>query len=84
MLSRFRMTVRDCLDEYERMSNTIFGKPRWISQRNIGIVRWPKYSAKAMERAFTDVTRRRGEEPARDQHAHNVPLFPTLPGTCAM
>ncbi|KAF2281459.1 FabD/lysophospholipase-like protein [Westerdykella ornata] len=81
---RFRMTVQDCLYEYERMSNHIFGKPRWVSQRNIGIVRWPKYSSKAMERAFTDVTRRRGETPVRGQLTHTPPYFPTIPGTCAM
>jgi hypothetical protein len=61
MLGRFRMPVWDCLREYEDMSNSIFGKPRIVSQRNIGIVPWEKYSAKAMERAFKQVTARRCE-----------------------
>jgi hypothetical protein len=82
MLCRFRMTVQDCLNEYERMGNVIFGNPRPISQRNIGIVRWPKYSASAMETAFRDVTARRC---GRDEnvHATGVTLL-TISGTCNM
>jgi hypothetical protein len=55
------MSVWDCLREYEDMSHSIFGKPRVISQRNIGIVPWDKYSAKALERAFKKVTAKRCE-----------------------
>ncbi|KAF1851254.1 uncharacterized protein K460DRAFT_373302 [Cucurbitaria berberidis CBS 394.84] len=65
-------------------SQRIFGKPRWVSQRSIGIVRWPKYNAVCMEEAFKDVTQRRGEKPSPNQHAATSPLFPTSRGTCSM
>ncbi|KAH5400365.1 hypothetical protein HBI47_197860 [Parastagonospora nodorum] len=79
MLGRFRMPVWDCLREYEKMSHSIFGKPRLVSQRNIGIVRWPKYSSTALEEAFQEVTARRGERTARS--IDNV-TFPSPPGIC--
>jgi hypothetical protein len=78
------MTVEDCLDEYRRMSQSIFGKPRWVSQRNIGIVRWPKYNAVYMKKAFEQVTWRRGERPTTGQGVDRTPAFPTVRGTCAM
>lgn len=84
MLCRFRMTVKDCLLEYKSMAQKIFGKPRFISQLNIGIVRWPKYNAAGVRKAFEEVTRRRGEKPAANQPGDAMPLFPTIPGTCSM
>ncbi|KAJ8114816.1 hypothetical protein OPT61_g3396 [Boeremia exigua] len=84
MLCRFRMTVKDCLQEYERMSHTIFGNPRWVSQRNIFIVPWPKYSAKAMEQAFKEVTERRGERPQTERDVSPPSTFKTRHGTCSM
>lgn len=82
MLGRFRMTVADCLDEYENLGQRVFGKPRLISQRNVPIVPWPKYSARGLEKVFRDVTRRRCEASAIKQHNFNVPTFPTIEGTC--
>ena len=87
MLSRFRMTVKDCLDEYERMSNDIFGKPRLLSQRNTLILPWTKYSASAMEKAFKDVTARRcskAERASLDSQYRVNPKFETMDGTCSM
>ena len=65
------------------MSNMIFGNPRWISQRNIGIVPWPKYSASAMEDAFREVTERRDEKPSATT-SRPPPEIGTYPGTCSM
>ncbi|KAH3907616.1 hypothetical protein HBI56_179990 [Parastagonospora nodorum] len=79
MLGRFRMPVWDCLQEYEKMSHLIFGKPRIISQRNIGIVQWPKFSATAMEKAFQDVTARRREQILRSTEDIT---FPSPQGIC--
>ncbi|KAH5142540.1 hypothetical protein HBH69_198060 [Parastagonospora nodorum] len=79
MLGRFRMPVWDCLQEYEKMSHLIFGKPRIISQRNIGIVQWPKFSATAMEKAFQDVTARRREQILRS--TEDI-IFPSPQGIC--
>jgi hypothetical protein len=73
MLGRFRMPVWDCLREYESMSHSIFGKPRIVSQRNIGIVRWPKYSASALENAFKEVTARRCEETSQNNVKFSSP-----------
>lgn len=84
MLARFRMTVIDCLYEYEKMSHNIFGDPRLVSQRNIGIVLWPKYSATAMENAFKEVTRRRGETPNPNLDHPPQQMYKTRTGTCAM
>jgi hypothetical protein len=84
MLSRFRMNVEDCRKEYEDLSHRIFGKPRWCSQRNVGVVPWSKYSAKAMEKVFKDVTSRRCESSAWTRHHFNAPTLPTTPNTCAM
>jgi hypothetical protein len=78
------MTVEDCLGEYKRMSQNIFGKPRWVSQRNVGFVHWPKYNAVYMEQAFKQVTSKRGERPSPGQNVDSKLLLPTARGTCAM
>jgi hypothetical protein len=79
MLGRFRMPVWDCLREYEEMSHSIFGKPRLLSQRNIGIGRLPKYSAAALEKAIQAVTAKRRERPL--QSTDDI-TFPSSPGIC--
>ncbi|KAJ8110963.1 hypothetical protein OPT61_g6330 [Boeremia exigua] len=83
MLARFRMTVADCLEEYETMGQKIFGKPRWLSQRYIGVINRPKYDARAMEDAFKDVTKRRDTiSDPRDFDVHAK--IKTEEGTCSM
>ncbi|KAK7180469.1 phosphorylase superfamily protein [Paraphaeosphaeria sporulosa] len=87
MLSRFRMTVKDCLCEYENMSNQIFGRPRLLSQRNALIPGWTKYSASRMEKAFKKVTTRRCNQADRnelDSERGNEPGFKTIKGTCSI
>lgn len=83
MLSRFRMTVADCLEEYETMGQKIFGNPRWISQRHIGIVKRPKYDAKAMADAFLEVTDRR-DAILPGTEVRPVGTIKTHEGTCSM
>jgi len=78
MLGRFRMPVWDCMQEYAKMGNSIFGKPRLVSLRNIGIISLPKYSSTALEEAFQEVTARRGEQTA---NGINV-TFPSSWGIC--
>lgn len=81
------MTVKDCLHEYEQMSNRIFGNPRILSQRNTYILPWTKYSAAAMAKAFQDVTARRcsiAERKALYAIVPENPKFETVDGTCAM
>jgi hypothetical protein len=74
MLGRFRMTIDDCLEEYERMSQCIFGKPRLLSQRNTGLP-WPKYNARGIEDALQEVSLRRCEQPV-GKHVSVTPMFP--------
>ena len=62
MLGRLRMTVPDCIREYETFGESIFGKPRHITALNFGIGGRSKYDANKLERVFKDVTRRRGEQ----------------------
>jgi hypothetical protein len=77
MLGRFRMSIPDCLDEYEKMGNVVFGNPRIFCQRNIGIVSRAKYSAKAMEKAIKDVSERRCAHSESDR-AGEVSFAPDL------
>ncbi|KAF2796957.1 hypothetical protein K505DRAFT_236549, partial [Melanomma pulvis-pyrius CBS 109.77] len=54
------------------------GRLRLISQRNIGIVPWPKYSSPAMKKAFQDVTNQRSEKSS----LFSTVTFPSRPGCC--
>ncbi|KAF2731010.1 FabD/lysophospholipase-like protein [Polyplosphaeria fusca] len=78
MLGRFRMPVQDCLDEYMQMGSRIFGRPRWICQRNIGLGQRPKYSHKRMKEVFKDVTAKRCEATDSIKPVE----FPSTPGVC--
>lgn len=61
MLGRFRMTVPDCLREYETLGNTVFGHPRFFSLHRFKVGSRPKYKAARLEDAVRDVTKRRSE-----------------------
>ncbi|KAI0450266.1 acyl transferase/acyl hydrolase/lysophospholipase [Xylaria acuta] len=78
LLSRFRMTVEDCLKEYEIMAGTIFGYPRVIHKMNT-LVRWNKYSTKNLEQAIKQVIERRVQVRIEDD---TEPLFQTEIDTC--
>jgi hypothetical protein len=66
MLSRLRMTVDDCLTEYETFGETIFGHPRWWSIR--GPLPFPrdKYNAQRIVDAVSDVVGRRNPSSDND------------------
>lgn len=55
MLSRFRMTVDDCIEEYKTLGERIFGHPRPLAK---GAILWHKFSAKTFEEVIRDVTAR--------------------------
>ncbi len=55
MLSRFRMTVDDCIKEYKTLGERIFGHPRPMT---IGGLPWNRFSAKVLENVIRDVTSR--------------------------
>ncbi|KAE9988815.1 hypothetical protein EG328_007419 [Venturia inaequalis] len=59
MLGRLRMSVQDCMEEYERLSGDIFGHPRLASIRG-PIPYWrDKYDGEKIQRAVEDVIKRR-------------------------
>jgi len=60
MLSRLRMPVDECLDEYQTMADKAFGKPRFFSMR--GPIYWPKrpkYDSRVLDQAILDLVERR-------------------------
>lgn len=73
MLSRFRMTVDDCIVEYKVLGERIFGHPRPMA---IGGIFWNKFNAQVLEQVIKDVTSRHKE--ARDVKA----LFPSDEDLC--
>jgi hypothetical protein len=79
MLGRLRMSVEDCMQEYEKLSGDIFGHPRWTSVR--GPIPWPrdKYDGETIQRAVEDVINRRMSPAERKAGAGN---FNSPPGLC--
>ncbi|KAI1751776.1 acyl transferase/acyl hydrolase/lysophospholipase [Xylaria castorea] len=78
LLSRFRMTVEDCLKEYETMAGTIFAYPRVFHKMNIFMGR-NKYNTKNLEMAIREVIERRVQVRIEDD---TEPLFQTDIDTC--
>lgn len=60
MLGRLRMSVSECLMQYETFGAKIFGKPRWLHART-GFILWdrPKYSSSAFRAAIGEVVRQK-------------------------
>jgi hypothetical protein len=55
MLSRFRMSVNDCIAEYKALGGKVFANPRPISK---GGILWHKYNSDRLRSAIEDVTNR--------------------------
>lgn len=62
MLGRFRMTVPDCLHEYQSLGGEIFGNPRFFTQIRFGLGHRTKYNGGKLKRVFEEVTARRSEQ----------------------
>ena len=75
------MTVSDCLFEYRRLGQEVFGKPRLISTLRFGLGVRHKYKAARLEKVFKDVTRRRNEQ--LETSATGRITFPLGRGSCA-
>jgi hypothetical protein len=60
MISRFRMTVDDCLQEYKTLGGDVFGKPRPFTMKSL---LWDKFNEKRLHKAIVDVTFRHCENP---------------------
>lgn len=81
MLTTLRMSVDDCLAEYERLAKDVFGHPRPLHHAGeLGIfVTKNKYATTNLENAIKDVMRRRGEV----DHDHDDAMqFRTPKGLC--
>lgn len=55
MLSRFRMSVNDCITEYKSLGRKVFAHPRPLL---MGGLSWHKFSAQPLTAAIQDVTNR--------------------------
>ena len=83
MLSRLRMPVEDCLEEYKKLAGGIFGNPRHIHKKGLlgylNLSSRTKYDTEQLQDAIKDVLRRRGEV-AID--SSDMMLFQTQTGLC--
>lgn len=65
MLSRLRMSVDECIEEYEALGEKIFGHPRPIPN---GATLWHKFDCKVLEKVIRDVTKRYSEPSRFESH----------------
>jgi hypothetical protein len=79
MLGRLRMSVDDCMLEYEKLSDDIFGHPRWASVK--GPIPWlrDKYNGETIQKAVEDVISRRM---APEERKAGAGSFNSPPGLC--
>ena len=68
MLGRLRMTVPDCIAEYQNLASTIFGKPRLVCALRVGVLPVNKYNTERLEKVFREVQQRRSEQQQEDGH----------------
>lgn len=68
------MTVDDCIEEYERLGENVFGNPRHMAK---GGVLWPKFDAQVFEQVIRDVTSRH-----RGEAGEFEPTFPSEEDLC--
>ncbi|TRX92716.1 hypothetical protein FHL15_006390 [Xylaria flabelliformis] len=78
LLSRFRMTVDDCLREYEAMASSVFGHPKLLYSMKFG-VGGNKFRRASLEQAIKKVIERRAEQRTED---YSEFLFQTEIDTC--
>lgn len=63
MLGRLRMTVDDCIQEYERLAGSVFGHANLFHQTFLPTawMKRPKYDTAVLESVIRGVITRRGE-----------------------
>ena len=67
MLGRLRMTVDECIADYERLGGEVFGHSRWFHLRSPLLFPRDKYNHKTLERVVQEVVKRRSPK---------IPKFP--------
>lgn len=81
MLGRLRMTVLDCIYEYSQMGGSVFGRTGHLRKALMLFTPGTKHRTADAERAYRDVTKRRGE--SVDRHEVSGPLnFPSEKFLC--
>ena len=78
MLGRLRMTVPDCLAEYDMLGEQVFGNPRTVTELNFALTTRTKYNADKLKQIYQDVTERRAEKTTKKA----APTFETNTHTC--
>jgi hypothetical protein len=73
MLGRFRMTVADCIHEYETLAEDVFGKPRFFTTLRFAFGNRTKYKAEKLQRVFERVTAERDERANDSQRRSKFP-----------
>lgn len=73
------MTVPDCMLEYETLAAKVFGRPRFVTTLNFGLVDRTKYKAIRLKKVFEDATERRSEQISKGQRRIT---FPSKRGLC--
>ena len=68
MLSRLRMTVDDCISEYKKFGQKIFGSPRPLA---FGAILWHKFNHKTLDEVLQSVTKRHSER--NEEYELNFP-----------
>ena len=58
MLGRLSMSVDECLEAFEILSDRVFGNPRWFHFQNLGFGR-SKYNPKILEEVIKEIIKQR-------------------------
>ena len=81
MTGRFRMTVPDCMSEFQNFGQQILGRPRFITALSFGLGNRYKYSTARLDLVLKDMTKRRAEIPAPEHMISRI-SFPSGQGLC--
>jgi hypothetical protein len=78
MLSRLRMSVADCLQQYEVVGGKVFGEPRKVS-----ILGWPhnRYHKAPLVKAIQDIVAQRVPN-ERESSEEKFQMFPAPADLC--
>lgn len=66
MLSRLRMNVEECLEEFQTMLDNVWSQRRTFSIRSYTFMPREKYSHEALERALKDMVKRKNPDGNKD------------------
>ena len=81
MTGRFRMTVLDCMSEFENFGRQTLGRPRAFSTLKYGFGSRYRYSTARLDLVLKDMTKRRAEVPEAELVISRT-RFPSGRGLC--